>query len=131
MARPDPYFFWVNRYNPYMIGNESPAHEGRAAIMRTTPSGSKGEPMIVVYRIATAAQVLAWKNLAEGFTTFNTTSIHSTFITGHTVMFSMQNPLVYDNELGLKDIDIGDSTLLAAKPGFDYWRGTMSLIIIS
>lgn len=123
-----PRFYWVNRHQPFTVGKQTIAHNGRVAIMRTATSGNIGKPMLVRYRLATAAQILAWKSLAEGFTSFNTTSIHATFTTGKTVIFSSSSPITYENELGLQDIDIGDD--FSSKEGFDLWRGTLSLIIV-
>ena len=88
--------------------------------------------MIVNYRLASRAQIFAWQALAEGTDSFNTTVLHSSFITGHTVMFASKNPMTPpENELGLKDIDIDDDATFIEKPGFDYWRGALNLIIVT
>lgn len=131
MSRPTPRFYWVNRYQPFTAGKDSVAHNGRVVTTAAETDGDKGKLMIVSYRLATRAQVLAWKALAEGFTTFNTTSIHSTFTTGKTVRFARREALTWSNELGLRDIDIGDDDTFTNKPGFDYWRGSLKLIIVS
>lgn len=128
MSRPTPRFYWINRHQPFTVGKQTVAHNGRVAIMRTATSGNIGKPMVVRYRLASAAEVLAWKALAEGFTSFNTTSIHSTFTTGKTVIFTSTNPVTYENELGLRDIDIGED--FTGREGLNYWNGTLNLIIV-
>jgi len=124
-------FYWVNRYDPFMVGNQTPGHNGKVATVRSQTDGNKGKPMAIRFRLATRAQVLAWKVLAEGFTTFLTTEIDSTCDWGYTVTFNVKNPIVFENEFGLQDIDIGDDDTFTAKPGFDLWRGMLNLIIVA
>lgn len=131
MARLATRLYWVNPYDSFSAGSDRVAHNGKVVSVRTTVSGNIGKAMIVRYRLAGRAEILSWKALAEGFTTFNTTALHSSFVTGHTVRFAQQNPLTYENELGLRDIDINDDDTFSDKPGYDYWNGTMRLIIVS
>lgn len=131
MARATTRMYWLNRYQPFTVGKDAVAHNGRTVTTSAVTDGDKGKPMIVMYRLASRTEVLAWKALAEGFSTFSTTSLHSDFVTGKTVRFARNGALTYENELGLRDIDIGDDTTFSNKPGFDYWKGVLRLIIVS
>lgn len=132
MARLDTRLYWVNPYDPFTAGSDSVAHSGRVQSIRTPVSGVAGKMMLVRYRLASRAEILAWQALAEGYTTFNTTALHSSFVTGHIVRFAQQNPMsIPTNELGLRDIDINDDDTFTDKPGFDYWNGILRLIIVT
>lgn len=137
VAQGDPVLFWVNRdeIDPFTVSQVTTAHSGKAAIVKKDLNSSlKGKPMIVGFRVARRAHVEAWRTLMNATSAFNTTSLATYFSTGRTVLFNPQQLIKVRNEIiGDYDFyqDIFDSTSENYKKGFDYWMGTLHLIIMS
>ncbi len=132
-AHGNPILFWVNRFDPFIVGTEVPAHSGRVAMLKTRTSGSAGKPMIVNFRLARYSHIAAWVGMVD-HNPFNTTSLVSYFSTGHTVIFRLQDPIVFQNEI-ITDYDV-DQTIFSSgsgayRKGFDLFRGTLNLIIVT
>lgn len=129
-----PVLFWINRYDPFIIGGETAAQSGKVATWNMSLSSSAGKQMIVEFRMARRAHVLAWIALVNN-NPFNTTSLAAYFSTGHTVIFARKNPIVPINEVLKGDYDIGQNIFNSAhtdyRPGFDWWRGTLNLRIVT
>ena len=130
-----PILFWKNRVDPFIIGSETPAQSGKVAIVRSETDSDSGKPMIVEFRLARRSHIYAWEDKADD-NPFNTTSLASYFSTGHTVIFSINKPITYQNEVLRDDscdidqtiFDSGHSDYLK---GFDLWRGILNLIIVT
>lgn len=108
-----PYLYWVNREDPYVVQSSSSASSGKIAIVRSPVSGDKGKVMRVNFRMASASNLSTWAGYTGTFS-----------ILGKTVIWAPGNSFQYQNEI-LQDADAGQS------PGIDYYRGTMTLIIVS
>lgn len=129
-----PVLFWVNRYDPFIIGGEAAAHSGKVATWNMSLSSSAGKPMIVDFRMARRAHISTWITMVNN-NPFNTTSLASYFSTGHTVVFARKDPIVFVNEILGKDYDIGqdifDTTKTTYRAGFNWWKGTLNLRIVT
>lgn len=117
MTSGPPFFFWINRYQPYFVGSMQTASSGRIAVVRC-PVGSIGRPMTVAFRMVDAAQLETWQGTTGIFTMFS-----------KSVIWAPANPLTYENEL-IKDYDPGTIDRTGDKAGFNYFRGTMNLVIV-
>jgi hypothetical protein len=128
-----PILFWVDRYEPFIIGGETTASSGKVATWNMSLSSSAGSPMTVAFRMAKRAHVLAWIALVNN-NPFNTTSLASYFSTGHTVIFARNKPIVYENEI-IKEYDMGQDIFNSAhadyRAGFDCWKGVLNLRIVT
>src|SRR5574340_919038 len=108
------FLFWVDRYKPYIVRSMTTAASGKVATVKMPTSGNKGKPMTVNFSMVSASQLNTWCNSTGVFT-----------VLGQQVIFAPQNGLVYENEV-IKDCDAGTIDL----DGFDYFRGTLNLIIV-
>lgn len=133
--RGDPVLFWTNRGDPFVVGNQQTAANGKVADQRFATDGLAGFPMIVEFILAKASHIKSWQEMVFD-DPFDTTELHSTFDTGFEVKFSYSNPIVYANTV-LKDRkydinqDIFNESSSKYLRGFDVWAGTMQLIITS
>ena len=131
-----PILFWQNRdeLDPFTVSQVTSAHNGKAAIVKQELSSLAGKPMIVEFRCAKRSHILGWRTLMNANSAFNTTSLASYFDTGHTVLFNPQQLIKPANEI-IKDFDfdqdIFDSGSSYYRKGFDLWRGTLHLFIIT
>ena len=130
-----PILFWKNRGDLFVIGSQTVAHDGTLATQRLVKNDLIGAPMLVKYIIAKAATIKNWQNKLKD-NAFATTTLTSSFSTGHTVIFQqVPDAITYQNTL-LKDgsYDL-DQNIFAAganyRRGFDVWEGTLKLIIMS
>ena len=110
-----PYYFWVNRDEPYFVASMQTASSGRVALVRCLTTGNVGRPMRVNFRMMTKTQ-LDTLSANKGIFT----------ILGEQVIWSLTNPLTYQNEV-VKESDVG--TLNGG--ALDYYQGTMNLIIVA
>jgi len=132
VANDQPSLMWVNRHEVYQIGSSRTSHSGRVALVKKATVQDQGRPMLVNFRMARKSHIDAWTTLAEGSDPFNTTSLATYFSTGKMVIFSIQNPITIRNEIiQTWDInqDIFDSSSGNYRAGFNWWAGTLSLII--
>jgi hypothetical protein len=113
-----PFLYYVNRYDPFFIAAQQTAVSGRVAMVKYNTTGEIGKHALIGFRIAAASDIAGWKAAAVAGTAPTLTGISGSFI------FSLRNPIQYQNELA-QDIDIA-----SIPTGFDYWRGTLSLIIV-
>jgi hypothetical protein len=91
-----PYYFWVNRYEPFFVGSMQTASSGKVALVRTLV-GNQGRPMRVNFRMMTAAQLSTWSTTTGVFTMLT-----------KQVIWSLNNPLTYENEI-IRESDAGTS----------------------
>lgn len=133
VAQGKPVLFWSNRGDPFIVASQNVAQSGNVAIVRAKKSNLVGAPMIVRFTLAKASHIVTWQGMAKN-NAFETTSLDSTFVTGHRVIFNVKRPIEFDNMI-LKDqnYDIHQSIFDYTSPdyrrGFDVWRGVLSLII--
>jgi hypothetical protein len=127
-----PILFWRNRYDAFNVGSESIAYSGKLAIIKTLVDGLKGFPMVVEYRMARRTHIETWRTYFNSGP-FNTTALADYFNTGHKVIFRLRDPITQQNEI-IRDYDIFqtifDLSSLDYRRGFDYFRGTLNLVIV-
>lgn len=128
----EPVLFWENRLGPLIIGSQVTAHSGKICIVRTVISSEVGKPMRVRFRLARKSHLSTWEGLIDS-SPFNTTSLASYFVTGHTVIFDQNEPIVQQGEV-IKDYDLDQDIFSAGgnyRSGFDLFSGTLNLIIVT
>lgn len=130
-----PVLFWVNRTETFVVGNQQVAHNGYVASQRLAKNNLIGAPMIVNFILAKASHIKTWQGKIDD-NPFSTTSLVSSFSTGHNVIFQYDDPLTYRNSVlrdGNWDLDqnIFNSSSSSYKRGFDVWEGTMKFFITS
>jgi hypothetical protein len=132
ISQGNPFVMWVNRTSPFIIGSARVAHSGKVALVRTATISNIGKPMLLRYRLARKAHIDAWSALISN-DPFNTTTIVSYLDTGYKVIFSPNNPISEPQNEIIRDYDIDqtifDSSSGDYRKGFDWWTGTLSLII--
>jgi hypothetical protein len=129
----EPVLFWVNANDPYIVASESTAQSGNVAIVRALKANRVGSPMVVKFIVAKAANIIAWQALVDD-DPFETTELQEDFETDYTVIFRQKSPIEFSNMVlkdGNYDIrqSIFDSEDDDYKPGFDFWSGTLNLIV--
>lgn len=133
VADGSPVLFWDNRIEPFIVGSQSVAHSGKVCIVREVVASEIGKPMRVRFILAKKAHLDSWKVLVSS-DPFNTTSLASYFSTGHTVIFDQNNPIEQANML-IRQYDLDQTIFVsggaAYRAGFDYFMGTLNLIIIT
>jgi hypothetical protein len=137
MADTRTKYYWADR-NVFQIQQESVAHSGRVAIVRTKMEDRIGSLMTVRYTLAPSATVIGYLEQCppdgpnDPFEMF-----------GYSVIFVGPNPITYQNmiirdgnidlyqtvaDVGERSSNIyGQGDLMI---GFDYFFGTLSLLIV-
>ena len=124
--------YWENSKEPWFIQTENVAYSGKVAVVKTAVVGNEGRPMKLKYITATAANINTWLNLVGA--PFAASTFRND-LPGN-VIFSRNNPLTYTNMM-LKDgnYDISQAIFTVGNPtykaGFDYWMGSINLIMVT